>query len=169
MCWLNFYRRSVSLADCWSPCQPLSLHPFTSISDAPELRRGHAARTHNEGKWGSKAWKSLKFLIYLTVSRLLRAASRQPPRGSESFGGESSVSPPQKILFLFNGCDMIDSLELLCPRPWRTGTPTAFYVSVRLWPCSQASAMQLLVCPCFVFFFYCQAKYNKIIYTKWKE
>lgn len=34
------------------------------------------------------------------------------------------MSPPLKILFLFNGCDMIDSLELLCPRPWRTGAQT---------------------------------------------
>lgn len=62
-----------------------------------------------------------KCLIYLIVSHLLFASTGQPPRGSVSFRGESSMSQPQKLILLFNGCDMIDSPELLYLRPWRTG------------------------------------------------
>lgn len=136
----------------------MSFDPSTSIYNQPppppKPKPGHLSRTHNERKWGSHAWKCSKCLIYQRVSHLFRASCGQPPRGWVSFRGESTMSQPQKILLLFNGCDMIDSLELLNLWPWRTGTQTE--VSI-LCGCetgalqSSLILMQHLVCLSFIF------------------
>ncbi len=151
--WLNINRKPNWL----TVGEPVNLpfDPSTSISNPTQQKWGHLASTNNEGKWGSDAWKCLKCLIYLIVGHLLLGAScGQPPRGSVSFRGESSMSQLQKILLLFNGCDMIDSLELLSPWPWRTGAQTEVSILCGCETVAQQSSlilMQLFVCLCFVF------------------
>lgn len=150
------HKQKAKLTDYWSACKaafwPINLK---LKSPPPQQKWGHLASTHNEGKWDSDAWKCLKCLIYLIVCNLLLYAScGQPPRGSVSFRGESSMSQPQKILLLFNGCDMIDSLELLSPWPWRTGVQTEVSILCGCETVALQSSlilMQLLVCLCFVF------------------
>lgn len=149
------------LSVCRSSCQPvfwpIHLNLQLPLTHYPE--REHLAITHNEGKWGSDAKKKKKLKIqndqiYPIVSHLLCASCGQPPKGSVSFRGESHISQPQKIFLLFNGCGMIDSLELICPWPWRTGAQTEVHIlcdcaTVALW--SNLILMQFLVCLSFIF------------------